>query len=224
MYVRTLVQSPSIGVNEISSTLIEPVNLFLPQQEYASQHQLGHTLRMLDLDKINSIESPRQMHAGADAKNSTTDRVSQAKRGTPRPTEHLPFVDAQLDSDLLEIADGIVGGVVDQIRERRGLAAASLVDQNDAVRLGVKVSSHLYTLCETRVNSIMIAYPYRRIRSTSRTSVDKQHGLALGVTVLRHSNGVDVADFQLELVVRLNWRIERRVSKPAFPLILCLIP
>jgi hypothetical protein len=48
----------------------------------------------------------------------------------------------QLDADLLEISDGVVSRVVREICEWSTLSTTTLIDENHAVDLGVKITSH----------------------------------------------------------------------------------
>lgn len=70
-------------------------------------------------------------------------RVGEGERGAPGAAEHLPALDAEFGTDLLEVPNAVVGRVVLQVREGDAVAAAALVHENDAVHGGVEVAGHV---------------------------------------------------------------------------------
>ncbi len=59
--------------------------------------------------------------------------VGDAEGAAPRAAEHLPAVDAEVLAQALDVGDEVPGGVVVERGERLALAAAALVEQDDAV-------------------------------------------------------------------------------------------
>src|SRR5690606_17003332 len=56
---------------------------------------------------------------------------------------HLPAIDASMLAQLLDVGDEVPGRVVDQRRVRRAAPAAALVEEHDAVALGVEEATLL---------------------------------------------------------------------------------
>ncbi|MNV32513.1 hypothetical protein D3C71_1238530 [compost metagenome] len=59
--------------------------------------------------------------------------VGECQRGAPGTAEHQPALDAEPGADDLHVGDQVLRRVVTQLTERRGAAAAALVDQDDAI-------------------------------------------------------------------------------------------
>ncbi|MNL35613.1 hypothetical protein D3C87_1576560 [compost metagenome] len=75
------------------------------------------------------------------------------------------------------------------------MARASLIEQNNAVELRIKVTTMI------------------RRHSTAGTAVKEHNGLSLRVSALFPVKGVDVRNFQHALIRGLNFRVEFRHKK-----------
>src|SRR5262249_29677713 len=68
--------------------------------------------------------------------------VGERERRAPRATEHLPALDAEVLAQLLDIVDEMPCRVLIDASMRRGAAAATLVEQHDAVAVRVVIATH----------------------------------------------------------------------------------
>src|SRR5687767_6124100 len=68
-------------------------------------------------------------------------RVGEGERTAPGAAEHQPALDAELLAQLLDVVDQVPGGVVFEAGVGRALAAAALVQQNDAVMRWIEVAA-----------------------------------------------------------------------------------
>ena len=93
--------------------LIEPANLRVAQQEDPAQHELGDALRM---------------RLG----------IRERERRAPRSAEHLPAGDGQMVAQPFDVGDEVPCGVGVERGVGLTLAAASLIEVDDAVPLGWK--------------------------------------------------------------------------------------
>src|SRR5262249_42605795 len=105
------------GEDPAAAFLIEPFKLRAPEGENAAQHELGGALRV-----------------GLG--------VSERERCAPGPTEHLPALDAEMLAQLFDIGDEVQGGVLVDAGMRRRAAAATLVEQDDAIAFGIVIPPH----------------------------------------------------------------------------------
>lgn len=142
---------PGVGVHRAAASLIEPIDLLLAEKEDAAQHELGHT---------------SGVRLG----------VREPERAAPRAAEDLPLVDGKMLANALHVGDEIPRGVGLQASVRRASAAATLIEQHDAVRLRIEEATLL------------------RVRSTAGAAVDENDGLALRVPRLFDVDFVHVGD------------------------------
>ena len=113
---------PLVGPDHVGPAgLVVPVELASAQGEDAAQHQ---------------SEDPLRVALG----------VGESQGGSPRPAEDEPALHAQVLAQCLHVRDQVPGGVHRQIRPRlpgmgQGASAPALVEQNNAVALGVEDSA-----------------------------------------------------------------------------------
>jgi len=72
-------------------------------------------------------------------------RISKCQRGAPRSAEQQPALDAEMPSQQLDVGNQVVrrvGGKIDvrPARMRRAAPTAALVEQDDAIAVGIEVS------------------------------------------------------------------------------------
>ena len=65
-------------------------------------------------------------------------RVGEAERRAPRAAEHQPALDAEVLAQLLHVRDQMPGRVVDQTGVRPAAPAAALIEQHDAIGVGIE--------------------------------------------------------------------------------------
>src|SRR5207342_523613 len=118
-------------------------------------------------------------------------RIGERQGGTPRAAEHLPALDAELAAHLLDVRDQVPGGVVDEIRVRRGASATALVEQDDAV---------LHRIVET---------PHLVAAARAGPAVQHYHGLAVWIAALLVIERVSFVDLEGASVVGLDLGKER---------------
>ena len=157
---------PCVRIQRVATLLVEPLQLFPAQHEDAAQHQLGHLVRM-----------------GL--------RVCQRQGRTPRTAKHLPAVDAQVLAHALDVGDQVPGGVVGEFGMRGRLAAATLVEQHDAI--------------DRRIEEA----PAFRIRAAARATVQEHHRLAVRIAALLVVQRVQRRHRQHAAVERLDLGIQR---------------
>ena len=87
---------------------VEPADLAPSQREDAADDEFRHPLRM-------------------------GFGIGQRQRRSPGATHHLPALDFQVLAEHLHVGDQVPCGVLCQLRMRRRLAAAALVEQDDAI-------------------------------------------------------------------------------------------
>ena len=102
---------PGVRIKDRCAALVEPIDLLLAKEKDAAE---------------NEFRDAVGMRLG----------IGERKRRTPRPTEHLPALDAQVLADFLDVSDQVPGGVGLQGCVRRALSAAALVEVDDAVLAG----------------------------------------------------------------------------------------
>jgi hypothetical protein len=117
-------------------------------------------------------------------------RVREGERAPPRPAEHLPSIDAEMGAESLDVVDERPRGVVDQAGVGSALVASTLIEADDAVGLGVE---------EAAVS---------QVAGTSRTAVEEDDRLAVGVAALLPVDLVDVGDLQHARAIRFDLRVE----------------
>src|SRR4029079_11153474 len=110
--------------------LIEPVDLLLAQEEDPAQHELRHVRRML---------------LG----------IRERERAPPRAAEDLPRSERHLFAQPLDVGDEIPRRVLLDRRVRRALSTSALIEQYDAIEVGMEEP------------------PVRRHRSSARTAVQE---------------------------------------------------
>src|SRR5262249_5795018 len=142
---------PGVGEEGVGAALVEPVDLLLAQHEDTAQHELGDALGVL---------------LG----------VRERERAAPGAAEHLPAIDLEVLAEALHVGDEVPGGVVVEAGVGPALAAAALVEQDDAVSLGVEEAALL------------------GLGATAGASVDKDGRLAVGVARLLEVDLVDASD------------------------------
>ena len=118
-------------------------------------------------------------------------RVGERKGGAPASAEDHPFVDLRdLGAQLLDVVDEVPRRVRFEARIRRRLAAASLVEDEDLVLLGIPLAPMVGT------------------RSAAGTAVEHHCRLAIRVARQFPVEAVSVADVEVPGLVRLEVRIE----------------
>ena len=162
---RGLEHLPHLGEELVRAALVEPEELAAAQEEDAAQHHLGDPLRVL---------------LG----------VGQRERRSPAAAEHLPPVDAQVRSYALDVGDQVPRRVLSDLRVGPALAAAALVEQDDAVALGIEEA------------------PVARVGAVARPAVQKDHRLAARVAAHLPVDAVEVGHLEEAGVVRLRDRIQ----------------
>src|SRR5690606_10444754 len=101
-----------------TSDTIQPVEILLAAQEYATQHHGRYLFRIL---------------AG----------IAQRQRRPPGATKQHPAIDPQMLAQRFHIADQVVGGVIDKAGRWRRTPGAALVKQDDAPVLRVKKTTQM---------------------------------------------------------------------------------
>ena len=137
----------------------------MPEQEDAAQHELGDDVGML---------------LG----------VGQREGGAPRAPEHHPPLDAEVGAHPLDVVHEVPRGVVLHVGVRRALAAAALVEQHDAVGVGVEEA------------------PLPRGGAGTRPAVQHDDRLAGRVARLLSVHRVTVAHVEEERLAGLDLRVE----------------
>src|SRR5690606_13999853 len=160
-----LIRLERVREDQARAALVEPLELPAPEQEDAAQHELAHAPGVL---------------LG----------VGERERATPRAAEHLPALDPELLPERLDVRDEVPGRVVDERGVGTALAAAALVEQNDAVARGVEEA----------------ALP--RARAAARSTVEEHDGLSIRVPGLFEIDRVLGRDVEVPRPVRLDLRIE----------------
>ena len=117
-------------------------------------------------------------------------RIGQRQRRAPRAAEHLPCLNAEMDPQGFHVGHQMPGGVLAQFRVRRGLPAAPLVKEDDAVKLG-----------------IMQAAQERR-NAPARPAMQHDHGLALRVAAFLVIDFMELRDAKPAAGIGLQFRIE----------------
>src|SRR5262245_49145813 len=106
-----------LGENPATAFLVEPFELGAAQGEDASEHKLGHALRV-----------------GLG--------VSERERRTPRAAEHLPAFDPEMLAQPLDIVNEMPRRVLVERGMRRRTSAATLIVEDDAISARVMVAAH----------------------------------------------------------------------------------
>ena len=108
---------PRIGEDHRGPILIEPVKLLPGQKKDAPKDQGRDPFGMRD-------------------------RIGQRERGTPRAPEHRPGLHAASLAQAFYVVDEGPGRIVGQRSIGPGLAAAALVEKDDAIDRRIKIPSH----------------------------------------------------------------------------------
>ncbi len=116
--------------------------------------------------------------------------VGERERAAPRAAEDVPRVDAELLAYLLDVLDQVPGRVPLQLRVRRALPRAALVEEDDAVGRRVEVA------------------PVVGDDAAARAAVQEDDGLPLGVAGLLVIDVVDGRDLKPPCVVGFDRGIE----------------
>src|SRR5438094_5679378 len=103
-------------------------------------------------------------------------RIGERQRATPRTTEHLPLVDAEMLAQLLDIADEIPSRVLFDRSMRRTLPRTSLIEKHDAIRRWV------------------VKLTILRRNTSTRPAVQKHDRLAVRIAALLVVDVVKVRD------------------------------
>src|ERR1035438_9691341 len=104
---------PRVGEECVGAALVEPRDLLGPNEEDPAEDQRRDAVRM---------------RLG----------VREGEGAAPRAAEDVPSVDVQPNAQRLDVGYEVPGGVVDERRVRRALAAPALVEQDDPVRGGIE--------------------------------------------------------------------------------------
>src|SRR6185503_8761683 len=106
---------PLVRKQQARAELIEPLELDLPQQKDAAQHELadGSRVRLC---------------------------VRQRERAAPRPAEYEPALDGQVLPQALHVGHEMPGGVRLERGVRPAPSRAALIEHHDPVALGVEES------------------------------------------------------------------------------------
>ena len=104
---------PGLGEDARGLTLEKPVNVGRPGQEYAAQD-----------------ETEQRVGMGL--------RISQRQRRTPGAAEYHPAVDFEKRPDFFQIFDQVPGRIFLETGVGSGFAAAALIEQDDAISLGIE--------------------------------------------------------------------------------------
>lgn len=121
--------------------------------------------------------------------------VSQSEGGSPRQPQDGPAFDTLYPAQRLDVADEVMGGIrgkidIKLVGERQAVPGLALVEQNDPVCLRVKEA------------------PLARSAARSRSTVEEERRLAIGVAAALPVHPVSVTDFQHATVVRFNgWNL-----------------
>lgn len=121
--------------------------------------------------------------------------VREDERRAPGTAVQEPAFDPETGAQPLHVRDEMAGGVVAQVgggvaRVRGAASAVALVEEDDAVALGVEEP------------------PGARAAAGARTAVDDERGLALGIAADLPVDEVAVADVEHAVVVRLDGRVQ----------------
>src|SRR5258706_7621754 len=92
--------------------------------------------------------------------------ISKRQGAAPRPAEDLPFFDAEMLTQLLNILDEIPSRVLFNRSMRRTLSRAALIEQHDAISRGI------------------VKLPVLRHNPSARPAVQKHHRLAVRIAAL----------------------------------------
>src|SRR5215207_5164625 len=156
---------PHVREDPARALLVEPAYLLRPAQEDAAQGQRAHALRV---------------RLG----------VRERERAPPRAAEDVPGVDAELPAYLLDVLDQVPRRVPLQLRVRRALPRAALVEEDDAVG--------------RRVEEL----PVLRDETAAGAAVQEDDGLPLGVTALLVIEVVNGRDLEPPGAVGLDRGVE----------------
>src|SRR5262249_32393535 len=154
---------PGVWENVARAFLIEPVDLELPAEEDAAQDQAQHALGV--------------RHS-----------VGEAEGAAPAAAEHDPAADAEILADLLDVADKVPGRVLAELRMRRALAGAALVEEYHAVMARVEEA------------------PIGRREAAAGTAVQEHDRHALGIADLLDVDRVEVGDLEVLGAIGLDLR------------------
>ena len=118
--LRNMVQIrlPGVRIEGGSAALVKPIDLLLAQQKDAAKKEFAHAMGM---------------RFG----------VGKGQSRTPGSSENLPAVDAEMFAKSLDIGHEVPCGVVLQRRVGSALAAATLIEINDAVLTGMEEAALL---------------------------------------------------------------------------------
>ncbi len=118
-------------------------------------------------------------------------RVGESQRGAPRSAEYEPPLDSEMLAQFLHVFDEMPRGVVHEAGVGPALAAATLVEQDDAIALGIEEAAHL------------------GIGAAAGTAVNKHGRLAPRIAALLVVDLVDFRDSQEAGAIGLYGWIER---------------
>ncbi|MCY1415816.1 hypothetical protein D9M71_313110 [compost metagenome] len=175
---------PVVGEHAAGARLVEPLDFLWPAQEDPTQDQAMHTLGV-----------------GLG--------IGQGQGRTPGATEQHPFFDAQVLAGPLQVFDQVPGGVVFQAGVGGRTTAATLIESDDAVQVGIKVATALgiTTSARAAVNE------HHRQTFRRATLIDIQH--------MRLFHGQIVPGVRFDLRVQsLHCALRRVLGHPCWGLLL----
>ena len=116
--------------------------------------------------------------------------IGQRQRRSPGTAEHQPALDRQMFPQPLDIRDQVRGGVVAQLRPGNRAAGAALIEQDDAVAVGIE---------EPTVD---------RGASRARTAMQEDDGNAVRIAALLPVHRMDGVEPQHAAAIRFDRRKE----------------
>jgi hypothetical protein len=117
--------------------------------------------------------------------------IGERQGRPPRAAENEPIVDPEEIPQSFYIGDEIEGRVGLEIPSRLRTAAAALVEEDDAVAIGIEQPA-------------MVG-----LAATARTAVEKQYRLALGVAAGFPIEAMSIPDVEVTAIIGLDRWIER---------------
>ena len=176
-------------------TAIDQAAIVVAQQiaAFADRQMLGEVAPRLGEDCAHAMEEPFDLllRAEKDAAQDEAagafrmaDAVGQRERAAPRAAEKQPPRDAEMNAQLLHVADQMAGRVVVQVAERHRSPAPALVEYDDPIELRIEEAAMdrrracaRATMQEDDRNAVRIAalLPVDRV-----SPVDRQHAAGVG--------------------------------------------
>src|SRR3569623_2066749 len=125
--------------------------------------------------------------------------IDQTERRTPGTAEYHPAFDAELGTDALQVGDEKQRGVNNELRMRGGAPGAALIEQHDAIDVGIEETA-------------MIGFA-----AGTGAAVHEHHRQAFGVAALLDVESMDLVDLEAVRGVRLDIRIKGQHHHHRFP-------